>query len=183
MNLQSFSPVPVLSNNEHSFQETENKLDFSTSVPRSPNIQSPQSEQKAFLVQGWLDPSSSKYCHYCPRVEGSPSSPDVGRRVIKGSSIHNQEGSKGAGRDYAAGAGAREPEPSDKRSPSSPCYGECEREPASSSNRRRSSRAATLGPLPASSSVKFFRVPNFCFWVFFPSYHPYLCFCLWVRWQ
>ena len=44
--------VPVLSNSEHSFQETENKLDFSTSVPRSPNIQSPQSEQKAFLVQG-----------------------------------------------------------------------------------------------------------------------------------
>ena len=52
MNLQSFSPVPVLSDSEHSFLEAENKLDFSTSVRRSPNIQSPQREQKACLVQG-----------------------------------------------------------------------------------------------------------------------------------
>ena len=44
----------------------------------------------------------------------------VGRRVLKGSSSHNQEGRKGAGRDYAARAGAREPEPSDKRSPPGP---------------------------------------------------------------
>ena len=35
MNLQALSPVPVLSNNEHSFQATENELAFQ--CLRSPN--------------------------------------------------------------------------------------------------------------------------------------------------
>ena len=43
MNLQSFLPVPVLSNSEHSFQETENELDFSISVPEeSQHVQTPK---------------------------------------------------------------------------------------------------------------------------------------------
>ena len=43
MNPQSFSPVPVLSNSEHSFQATENELDFSTSVPEeSQHFESPK---------------------------------------------------------------------------------------------------------------------------------------------
>ena len=43
MNLHSFSPVPVLSNSEHSFQATENELDFSISVPEeSQHVQTPR---------------------------------------------------------------------------------------------------------------------------------------------
>ena len=45
MNLQSFSPVPVLSNSEHSFQATENELDFSISAPEeSQHVQPPKRE-------------------------------------------------------------------------------------------------------------------------------------------
>ena len=113
--------VPVLSNSEHSFQATENELDFSISVPEeSQHVQTPKRAEgfpcarmtRSVIFQVLSLPpwgkgslSFSGMCH------------NVGRRVLKGSSSHNQEGRKGAGRDYAARAGAREPDPSDQGEP------------------------------------------------------------------
>lgn len=94
--------VPVLSNSEHSFQATENELDFSTSVPEeSQHVQPPKRE--GFPCARMTRPVIFQVLSLLPSSKGSLSfpgmCPNVGLQVLKGSSSHNQEGRKGAGRD------------------------------------------------------------------------------------
>ena len=119
--IAGFSLQLVLSLGVLLLQATENELDFSISVPEeSQHVQTPKRAEgfpcarmtRSVIFQVLSLPPSGKgslsfsgMCH------------NVGRRVLKGSSSHNQEGRKGAGRDYVAQVGAREPDPSDQGEP------------------------------------------------------------------